>query len=143
MRDLIFKNLYDEYKKRISTLKVTLIEFDDKNLSTNAINKKIINLIDPQAFIIMLDEKGKNLSTNELFVELKKCANLSNNKIDILLGGADGFLHDLFSDLKSKNKIIKIAFGNITLPHLLARIVLIEQLYRIETIMKNHPYHRI
>jgi 23S rRNA (pseudouridine1915-N3)-methyltransferase len=90
----------------------------------------------------MLDERGKNLSTNQLLLEFKKGADLCNNKIDILIGGADGFLHDYFNEELGNKQILKISFGSITLPHMLARIILIEQIYRIETIIKNHPYHR-
>ena len=142
MRDPLFKNLYDEYKKRLNILKVSLIEFDDKNLSQSNINKKILESIDAKSYLIMLDERGKNLSTNQLLLEFKKGADLCNNKIDILIGGADGFLHDYFNEELGNKQILKISFGSITLPHMLARIILIEQIYRIETIIKNHPYHR-
>ena len=62
MRDPLFKNLYDEYKKRLNVLKISLIEFDDKNLSQSNINKKILESIDAKSYLIMLDERGKNLS---------------------------------------------------------------------------------
>jgi 23S rRNA pseudoU1915 N3-methylase RlmH len=61
MRDPLFKNLYDEYKKRLNVLKISLIEFDDKHLSQSNINKKILESIDAKSYLIMLDERCKNL----------------------------------------------------------------------------------
>ena len=67
---------------------------------------------------------------------------ISKNSFDgknliFFIGGPDGFNKDI---LKAANKII--SFGKVTWPHKLVRIMLLEQLYRGITILKNHPYHR-
>ena len=63
-----------------------------------------------------------------------------NNKIEdyFLIGGADGVNENI-----SKNVDLTISLSNMTFPHMLARIVLVEQIYRSETIINNHPYHKI
>ena len=57
--------------------------------------------------------------------------------IGFLIGGADGLAPDLVADAD-----LVIAFGRQTWPHLLARVMLIEQLYRCQAILTGHPYHR-
>jgi 23S rRNA (pseudouridine1915-N3)-methyltransferase len=88
-------------------------------------------------FIIVLDPAGRTL-TSEAFARLlgekrddgmKSCA--------ILIGGPDGHGE---SALKAAD--LRFSLGSLTLPHGLARIVLIEQLYRAATILSGHPYHR-
>ena len=85
--------------------------------------------------LILLDSSGKQLSSEELaqFLEREQmCA------VPLLfaVGGADGF-----SDQARRQAALVLSLGRMTLPHELARVVLLEQLYRAFTILKNHPYH--
>lgn len=85
--------------------------------------------------LILLDPTGKPLSSEELaeFVQDKM-----NRAVPVLfaIGGADGF-----SSAARKSASARISLGKMTLPHELARVVLLEQLYRAFTILKGHPYH--
>ena len=58
--------------------------------------------------------------------------------LNFLIGGANGVNENI-----SKNVDLTISLSNMTFPHMLARIVLVEQIYRSETIINNHPYHKI
>ena len=84
----------------------------------------------------MLDESGENLSTKEFYLKMTSLAEV-NNKLCFVIGGADGVSKEL-----KKNSSLIWAFSKLTLPHGLARIILIEQIYRTWTLMSNHPYHR-
>ena len=60
------------------------------------------------------------------------------NTINFLIGGPDGVDENI-----SNNVDLTVSLSNMTFPHMLARIVLVEQIYRSETIINNHPYHKI
>lgn len=131
-----FGILISNYLKRITTFKVNIIEIEDKNLNQQQINNKLFTAIRPQSFIIMLDETGTNLSTQELN-NLQKTIFTDYKIITFLIGGADGFL----PEYKQQTKQL-VSFGKITLPHILVRLILVEQIYRIHTLVTKHPYHR-
>jgi len=85
--------------------------------------------------LVLLDARGKQLSSEELGEFL---AREQRNALPLLfaVGGADGF-----SDGARRQAGFVLSLGKMTLPHELARVVLVEQLYRAFTILKNHPYH--
>lgn len=85
--------------------------------------------------LILLDPGGKPLSSEELadFVQ-----DQMNRAVPVLfaIGGADGFTAEA-----RKSAAARLSLGKMTLPHELARVVLLEQLYRAFTILQGHPYH--
>jgi 23S rRNA (pseudouridine1915-N3)-methyltransferase len=85
--------------------------------------------------LILLDSPGKQLSSEELahFLEREQIQAIP---LLFAVGGADGF-----SDQARRQASFALSLGRMTLPHELARVVLLEQLYRAFTILKNHPYH--
>ncbi len=106
----------------------------DANMALEA--KKITNQIPNGSFIIILDERGKTLSSIKLAQELEKIA-LTSPNITFIIGGADG----IHLDLKNMAHLT-IQLSSFTFPHALVRVVLLEQIYRCITILENHPYHR-
>jgi len=87
--------------------------------------------------IIVLDERGKVLSSDAVARHLAKVRDGGAKAAAILIGGPDG----LAPDVREAAQLV-LSLGAITLPHGLARIVLAEQLYRAATILLGHPYHR-
>ena len=85
----------------------------------------------------VLDERGKSHSSEEFALLIRKHADQGANDLCFLIGGPDG--HDASTRTKANHLI---ALGAMTWPHRLARIMLLEQIYRSLTIMMNHPYHR-
>jgi 23S rRNA (pseudouridine1915-N3)-methyltransferase len=85
--------------------------------------------------LVLLDSRGKQLSSEELaqFLEREQMQALP---LLFAVGGADGF-----GDETRQQAAFVLSLGKMTLPHELARVVLLEQLYRAFTILKNHPYH--
>jgi 23S rRNA (pseudouridine1915-N3)-methyltransferase len=85
--------------------------------------------------LVLLDARGKQLSSEELAEFL---AREQRNAVPLLfaIGGADGF-----GDEARQQAGFVLSLGKMTLPHELARVVLLEQLYRAFTILKKHPYH--
>lgn len=87
--------------------------------------------------IIVLDERGKALTSRAFAQLLAKARDDGAGTAAILVGGADGLAPEVRAAAKAT-----VSFGAVTLPHGLARIVLAEQLYRAATILAGHPYHR-
>lgn len=86
---------------------------------------------------ILLDEKGEQLSSIELARRLERWRDEGRREARFLIGGADGF-----GDAARASADLLLAFGKATWPHLLARSMLAEQLWRATSILANHPYHR-
>ncbi len=86
---------------------------------------------------IVLDETGKMVSSQDLAALLRRWQDQGAAEIAFLIGGADG--HD--AALAAKADLV-IAFGRATFPHMLVRVMLVEQIYRAMTILAGHPYHR-
>jgi 23S rRNA (pseudouridine1915-N3)-methyltransferase len=89
------------------------------------------------AVIIVLDEHGKDNDSKTFSSLIEKLKDNGTRHLAIFIGGPDG--HDATILTKATHKF---AFGSMTWPHRLVRIMLAEQLYRSVTIMLNHPYHR-
>lgn len=88
------------------------------------------------AFKIALDERGQQWSTKELSANLDRWRS-EYSDVACFIGGAQGLAESLVGSADHKWSLSRL-----TLPHQLARVVLIEQLYRAWTVLKNHPYHR-
>jgi 23S rRNA (pseudouridine1915-N3)-methyltransferase len=120
--------LVDRYLKRIAW-PVKLTELPDKG---GRVPERAEN-----AVTILLDEKGEMLSSVELARGLEAWRDGGRREARFLIGAADGF-----SDIERGEADLLLAFGRATWPHLLARAMLAEQLFRATSILANHPYHR-
>jgi 23S rRNA (pseudouridine1915-N3)-methyltransferase len=86
---------------------------------------------------VILDEKGDQLGSLALARRLEQWRDGGKREVRFLIGGADGF-----DDAIRNQADLLLAFGKATWPHLLARAMLAEQLFRATSILANHPYHR-
>lgn len=86
---------------------------------------------------ILLDEKGEQLPSLELARRLERWRDDGRREARFLIGGADGF-----GEADRAGADLLLGFGKATWPHLLARAMLAEQLFRATSILANHPYHR-
>jgi 23S rRNA (pseudouridine1915-N3)-methyltransferase len=91
----------------------------------------------PNSVRILLDERGKALSSTELARLLEQWRDCGKREARFVIGGADGH-----SDSERKEADLLLSFGPATWPHLLIRAMLAEQLFRATSILANHPYHR-
>ena len=135
---------WDEFYKRIpSDFKVELksVKAETRGSKTtaqlmSAEAQRIFECITKDAFVIALDERGKNATTEQLSATLSR---LQENYRDIvfLIGGPDGLCPTLKG---GANMLLRLS--DLTLPHAMVRVLLIEQIYRAWSILANHPYHR-
>jgi len=129
--------LAQEYKKRLRMpLSIHEVELRQKLPSTLRKQQEgelIQQKIPPGSVVITLDEKGKSY-TSEQFAQ-KLIA--PSHSLCFVIGGAYGL-----SDAVQSQAQHKIAFGPATWPHLMVRVMLLEQLYRAQQILAGHPYHK-
>ena len=98
--------------------------------------KKIMSRVDPGNRLIVLDEQGKNFTSADLAKKLDDWMSEGKN-LDFVIGGAEG----LHQSLKAEAEEM-ISLSLLTIPHQMARLFLIETLYRASAMLTNHPYHR-
>ncbi len=98
--------------------------------------KRIRAHIPPQALCIALDERGRDLTTRQVADTLSTWHDVGDS-VCWLIGSADGLHVDLKADCRQQWRL-----SSLTLPHALARVVLLESLYRAWSLLTGHPYHR-
>ena len=98
--------------------------------------ENILGLLQPGDVLVALDEKGKQISSEQLAVFIQKKGNESTKKIIFLIGGAYG----LDEKVKKRADLI-LSLSTLVFPHQLVRLILAEQIYRACTIIKNEKYH--
>ena len=128
------EQVWDEYVRRLQW-PVSLTEMEGKNQKEEL--EKLSAKIDPHAALIVLDETGKTLSSRDFAQKLEQFQTAGQSKFQFVIGGADG----LNDDIRARADLV-LSFGKQTWPHLLARVMLIEQIYRSQQILAGHPYHR-
>ncbi len=98
--------------------------------------EQILKLLEPGEKVFLLDERGKTFTSKEFSRFLGKYRDSSNEKICFVLGGAYGYSKEVLEKATGK-----ISLSDFTFPHLLARVIFAEQLYRAFTILKGEDYH--
>lgn len=99
-------------------------------------SRQIKAKINYDAYIIVLDMNGKQLAS-EGFADIFSCQMMLSKNIDFIIGGAFGLDESI---LKSAN--MRLSLSEMTFPHQLVKVMLLEQIYRAKTILDNHPYHK-
>jgi len=139
------KTLLETYTKRL-TWPIEIIEVEArKGLSGPTLiaaeEKAIKKVLGPargqSRALVALDERGLSLSSRDFAQRLKSLESKGASTIDFVIGGADGLAEELKAAAQTK-----LSLGAMTWPHMLARALLLEQLYRAQTILSGHPYHR-
>ena len=123
LKDIIFKEIKNSNKKNIREIK------EEESI-------KLLNQRTNESLNILLDRKGKKIDSikfSNLFYE----QSLINKNINFFFGGSNGLKEEYHKDF---DKII--SFGDLTWPHKMFKIMLLEQIYRSITIINKHPYHK-
>ncbi len=137
------KAVFEAYLKRLKW-KLELKEIEQKNSKnfTSEQLKKfegdlILKTIKSSSKIIALDERGKQFDSRSFAKMISDSAVNGDSDLSFIIGGSDGLSEEVL-----KKSHLKISLGQMTFPHLMVRAILAEQLYRAQTIIENHPYHR-
>lgn len=130
MRDEWVRAGCDEYLKRLKPrLPVEIIEVKS--------GEEILRRVPARDSLWVLDEDGKQFSSEEFAQAIGRAMSGGDGGLSFVIGGADGYP----KELKARAKQVW-SFGKMTLPHRLARLILVEQLYRAVSIVRGEPYHR-
>ncbi len=128
-----------KYLKRIKNVELKQFEVKNNNpeKKKNEEGLKLINATPKNGKLILLDEKGENLSSNDLTKIILRWRDNNITNINFAIGGAFGNSEKI---KKTADRVI--AFGQLTWPHQMVKMMIAEQIYRIETIIQGHPYHK-
>lgn len=139
------QNGYEEYAKRLTKFcKFSLIEIPlaKRTKNTNLHQAKavesqlILGKTTSQQYLIAFDQHGMSLTTPQ-WADYLMNLSLKTSHVALIVGGPDGLDESLIQRAHAK-----ISLSQLTLPHPLVRILVVEQLYRAFTILENHPYHK-
>lgn len=135
----------NDYLRRFrSPWRVELVEIEavTRSAARNSVTaieregERVLATLKDRERVVLLDETGKSLSTRELAERLAKQA-IDTPDLALLIGGADGHASTVRARAAESWSLSRM-----TLPHGLARVMLLEQLYRAHTLASGHPYHR-
>ena len=128
-KEKAIQSLTLEYLKRLTRYAPTeSFEFSNE--------PALLKHVERGAWFVALDSGGKQMSSEELAQFLADHQNRGTQSLLFAIGPANGW-----SDETLQHSSSRLSLGRMTLPHELARVVLLEQLYRAFTILKGHPYH--
>lgn len=134
----LFENRLEKY------IKINSIVIPDprnaKNMSIDQIKeeegKSIMTLLQPSDFVVLLDERGRELTSHEFAEWMQKQMNMGRKRLVLIIGGPYGFSQSLYKRAESK-----ISLSKMTFTHEMAKLFLTEQIYRAMTILRGEPYH--
>lgn len=148
LKETYLKSAIDEYSKRLSRYcKLDILELPDEKipdkLNTNLSNEikskecdNILSHIRKDSYIIALDLKGKQFTSEEFSFEIQKIS-MTSSHITFIIGGSLGLTNELLNLCHQK-----ICFSKMTFPHQLIRVFLLEQIFRAFKIANKETYHR-
>ena len=142
IKESFYREAVEEYKKRLGRwAKVEIIEVPEASSAENPGLKRTLEseglLKACKGKTLLLDVKGKRIGSEGIAEILDQSALTGDSELTFVIGGSNG----VAPSVKERADLI-LSFGEITLPHQLFRVVLLEQLYRAETILHGTPYHK-
>lgn len=136
LKEKFWKDACAEYLKRLEGYtKVEVRELADSTPQKEA--EALMAALPKSGPIVLLDIKGRETSSEMLASKLETFALEGDSRISFIIGGSDGVTNEIKARASER-----ISFGPITLPHNLARVVLLEQIYRAFKIIRKEPYHK-
>ncbi len=130
------KQLPKNYNFVITTIESQSRKSNSPDQTKSLEERLILEAASDSTLLIALDEQGKQRTSKELSKSIEKWQ-LNAESVALIIGGADG----LSSELKQKCNLIW-GLSSFTLTHSMARLLLVEQIYRGYSLLSNHPYHR-
>jgi len=130
------KQLPKNYNFIITTIESQSRKTNSPEQTKSLEERLILEAASDSTLLIALDEQGKQRTSKELSKSIEKWQ-LNAESVALIIGGADG----LSSELKQKCNLIW-GLSSLTLTHSMARLLLVEQIYRGYSLLSNHPYHR-
>lgn len=141
LRDAPSRALFDDYAKRLAwpliSREVELKRALPPDQAKAEEGRLLLEAIGDRATVVALDEHGAQWGSAEFASRVSAWRDDGVAELAFAIGGADGHAPALL-----KRAVATVAFGRMTWPHRLARVMLVEQIYRAQQIIAGHPYHR-
>ena len=146
IREQAYKLAIDEFTKRLGPYcSFNVVEIQAQSIKDDSLAEKymedeaqkILAVIKPNSFVITMEIEGKLLSSEDFAQKINDIAKEGVNEICFIIGGANG----IAQSLRAKSNF-KLSFSKMTFPHQLARVMLLEQIYRAMKILAKEPYHK-
>ncbi len=144
LKERFWRDAADEYLKRLGPYAdVRVVEIADRDPARGeerALAEEgadVVRAIPAGAHVIALDLAGKQLSSEALSAHLDELALRGSSSIALLIGGSHGLSREVLAGADER-----LSLGPMTLPHNLARVVVLEQVYRAFRISRGEPYHK-
>lgn len=138
--DLIddYKARFDRTGRALSLGPLDIVEVEDRKGGKQSVEADLLlKAIPDDSFVVALDERGKLMTSPDFSGRLTDWRDAGHRDLVFVIGGADGLTDDV---RKRANALL--SFGKMVWPHMLARVMLTEQLYRAANILSGGPYHR-
>ncbi len=149
MKEEFLRNAIGEYSKRLGKFCcITINEVKDEITPQNASLRetelilekeaeRIEHYISESAYVFALCVEGKQMSSEDFSVSIQDAVNKGKSHIQFIIGGSLGLAERI-----KKRADYKLSFSQMTFPHMLMRVILLEQIYRAFKINNNEPYHK-
>ncbi len=139
-KDKNWKALQEEYLKRLSHfVKCEIVEIRDsaKHETSEIEGKRILEMLNPKTFAVLLDVAGKPISSHQLSAKIENWQDSATKEFTFIIGGYEGASKEI---RERADYLLSLSF--LTFTHEMARVVLLEQLYRGYSILKGFPYQK-
>ncbi|ADU32526.1 23S rRNA (pseudouridine(1915)-N(3))-methyltransferase RlmH [Evansella cellulosilytica] len=149
LKEKYLKQGIDEYKKRLSAYaNIQIVEVADEKAPENLSNtemeqikqkegERILSKLSPDTYVIALAIEGEKWSSEKLAKQLDQLALHGKSKVAFIIGGSLGLSKEIMQRSQAQ-----LSFSNMTFPHQLMRLILVEQIYRAFRINRGEPYHK-
>ncbi|MBN35968.1 MAG: 23S rRNA (pseudouridine(1915)-N(3))-methyltransferase RlmH [Rhodospirillaceae bacterium] len=137
-RDRVIIGQWDDYARRLPW-NLSLVEINDADgpAKKQREAQKLLSAVPQGALVIALDERGKTLDSRGFAGWIERQRDEGRREMALIIGGADGLDQSV-----CERADLLLSLGAMTWPHMMVRVMLLEQLYRAHTILVGHPYHR-
>ena len=135
-----YRALQDEYLQRLSHfVKCEIVEIKDSapHETKEIEGKRILEKLNQSPFVCLLDVGGRSISSPHLAKDVEKWQSAGFKEVTFIIGGADGVSSEVAARASDR-----LSLSFLTFTHEMARVVLLEQLYRAYTILKGFPYQK-
>lgn len=146
IKDKFLKDGINEFLKRLTSyasvdvIEIPALEIKDEHLKDKILNdegEKILSYIKPQSYVITLEIRGQQLSSEEFAQKISDLTNDGIHEIVFVIGSSCGLSH-----IVSERANFKLSMSKMTFLHQFARLILVEQIYRAFKIIKGETYHK-
>ena len=149
LKEKYWREAVKEYEKRLGKYaSVTMMEVADEKEPNNASLKdlemikekeaeRILSKIKDNQYVVTLEIEGKEYTSEQLSTEYQKWKNTGKSNVVFVIGGSNGIGEDV-----KKRSNHAISFGKMTYPHQMMKVILLEQLFRVNKILNNESYHK-